>query len=82
MRERKTVRGRKKKGDFLGVLTVGARRSEKKSRSMHRELRVGTKILEFHQTPLGREFSYFGYFYLKGHLMAWAFFGFETGCVF
>ena len=40
-------RERNTKGDFPGVPTVEARRSEKKSRSMHRELRVGTKILEF-----------------------------------
>ena len=52
----------KKKGDFPGVLTVGAQWSEKKSRSTYRELRVGTKILEFRQTLLGREFSYFDYF--------------------
>ena len=46
---------------------VGARRSAKKSRSTHRELRVGTKILEFRQTPLGREFSYLNFFSsLKG----------------
>ena len=55
-------RERKENGDFLGVLMVEARRSEKKSRSMHRELRVGTKILEFCQTLRGREFSYLGYF--------------------
>ena len=66
-REKKTVRGRKKrggkkKGDFPGVPTVGAQRFEKKSQSTNRELRVGTKILEFRQTPRGREFSYLGYF--------------------
>ena len=38
-----------------------ARRFEKKSQSTHRELHVDTKILEFHKTPLGREFSYFDY---------------------
>ena len=42
--------------------TIGFRRSKRQSRSMHRELRVGTKILEFHQTPRGREFSYLDYF--------------------
>ena len=50
MRERKK-RGGKKKGDFPSIPTVGAQHSEKKSRSTHRELRVGTKILEFRQTP-------------------------------
>ena len=39
--------------------TVDFRRSKRKSRSTHRELRVGTKILEFRQTPRGREYSYF-----------------------
>ena len=61
MRERKK-RGGNKKGDFPSILTVGARQSEKKIRSTHRELRVGTKILEFRQTPRGREFSYLDYF--------------------
>ena len=56
-RERET-----KNGDFPGIPTVEARRSEKKSRSTHRRLHVVTKILEFHQTPLGREFSYLEYF--------------------
>ena len=41
----------KKKGDFPGISTVESRRSESKSRSTHRGLRVGTKILEFRQTP-------------------------------
>ena len=55
-RERKTVRERKKMGGkkngvFPGVPTVKFPRYEKKSQSTHRELRVGTKILEFHQTP-------------------------------
>ena len=58
-RERKK---RNKKGDFPCVPTVEARRSEKKSRSTHRELRVGTKILEFRQALRGREFSYLEYF--------------------
>ena len=63
-RERK----RNKKKFFLllskiyGNRTVGFRRSKRQSRSTHRELRVGTKILEFRQTPRGREFSYLGYF--------------------
>ena len=53
--------------------TVGFRWSKRKSRSTYRELRVGTKILEFHQTPQGRKFSYLKYFKPKGHLMAWGF---------
>ena len=60
---------------------VGFRWSKRKSRSTHRELRVGTKILEFRQTPQGREFSYLDYFLLKSHLMAWVFFGAVTGRV-
>ena len=50
--------------------TVGFRRSKRQSRSTYQELRVGTKILAFCQTPRGREFSYLCYFYPKGHLMA------------
>ena len=50
VRERKKMGG-KKKGNFLGVLTIGAQRSEKKSRSTHRELCMGTKIFEFRQNP-------------------------------
>ena len=42
--------------------TVGFHRSKRQSLSMQRELRVGTKILEFRQTPRGREFSYLCYF--------------------
>ena len=58
-RERK---GREKlKGGFTSIPMVETRRSEKKSRST-RELRVGIKILEFRQTPRGREFSYLDYF--------------------
>ena len=41
---------------------VGFRRTKRENRSTHQELRVGTKILEFRQTPRGREFSYFEYF--------------------
>ena len=41
---------------------VGFCRSKRQSRSTYRELHVGTKILEFHQTLRGREFSYLGYF--------------------
>ena len=47
---------------IYGNRTVGFHRSKMQSRSMHRELRMGTKILEFRQTSRGREFSYFGYF--------------------
>ena len=43
-------------------LAVGFSRSEKKSLSTHYKLRVGTKILEFRQTPRDMEFSYFEYF--------------------
>ena len=60
--ERERKERETKEGDFFCVPMVGARRSKKKSRSTHRELRVGTKILEFRQTPLGREFSYLDYF--------------------
>ena len=40
----------------------GFRWSKRLSSSTHRELHVGTKILEFRQTPRGREFFYLGYF--------------------
>ena len=53
--------------------TVCFRQSKKQSSSTQRELRMDTKILEFRQTPRGREFSYLGYFKPKGHLMAWDF---------
>ena len=43
---------------IFGNRTVGFRRSKRQSRFTHRELRVGTKILKFRQTPQGREFSY------------------------
>ena len=42
---------RNKKGDFLGIPMVESYRFESKSRSTHCRLRVGTKILEFCQTP-------------------------------
>ena len=51
--------------------TVGFRQSKRQNRSTHQELRMGNKILEFRQTPQGKEFSYLGYFYSKDHLMAW-----------
>ena len=45
-----------------GNRIIGFRKSKRQSRSTQRELRVGAKILEFHQTPRGREFSYLCYF--------------------
>ena len=58
-------RERKEKNRFSQrstEITVGFHRSKRQSRSTHRELHVGTKILEFRQTSRGREFSYFSYF--------------------
>ena len=63
-------REREREGNFFfslhskiyGNRTVGFRQRKRQSRSMHRELHVGTKILEFRQTPRGREISYLGYF--------------------
>ena len=51
-RERERERGErnKKKRDFPGIPIVESRRFESKSRSTHRGLHVGTKILEFRQT--------------------------------
>ena len=40
--ERETGERERENGDFPDVPTVKARQSEKKSRFMHRELRVGT----------------------------------------
>ena len=51
--------------------TVVFRRSKRQSWFTHRELRLGTKILAFRQTPKGREFCDLCYFYPKGHLLAW-----------
>ena len=45
-----------------GNRTVGFHWSKRQSRSTHRELRVGAKILEFRQTLRGMEFSYLEYF--------------------
>ena len=65
MKREREIKG---KNDFLffskiyGDRTDGFRRSKRKSSSTHRELHVGTKILEFRQTPRGREFSYLSYF--------------------
>ena len=61
-RERKGKRGFSFLSKIYGNQTVGFCQSKRQSRSTHRELRVGTKILEFRQTPRGREFSYLGYF--------------------
>ena len=36
---------------IYGNRTIGFYRSKRKSQSTHRELRVGTNILEFRQTP-------------------------------
>ena len=46
---------------IYGNRIVGFSQSKRQSRSTHRELCVGTKILEFRQTPRGKEFSYFDY---------------------
>ena len=47
---------------IYGNWTIGFRQNRRQSWSMRRELRVGTKILVFRQTPRGREFSYLSYF--------------------
>ena len=60
MREKKE----RKKGKMIfsllskiyGNRTVGFRRTKRQSQSTNLELRVGIKILEFSQTPRGREF--------------------------
>ena len=64
---REASREREKKGFLLlsmisGGRTVGFRPSKRESYFTQRELRVGTKILEFRQTLRGREFSYLDYF--------------------
>ena len=61
-REKRGVEREKLISKIYGIWTVGLKRSKRKSRSTHRELHVGTKILEFCQTPRDREFSYLGYF--------------------
>ena len=59
---------KKRKRGFLllskiyGDRTVDFRRSKRQSSSTRRELRMGTKIWEFCQTPRGREVSYLDYF--------------------
>ena len=69
MGERRREREKGKKKNIFSLLskiygnrTVGFCRNKRQSRSTHKELRVGTKILEFCQTPQGKEFSYLGYF--------------------
>ena len=61
-KEKRRVEREKILSKIYGIRTLGFRRSKRKIRSTHRELRVGTKILEFCQTPQGREFSYLSYF--------------------
>ena len=61
-REKRGVEREKIISKIYGIRSVGFRWSKRQSRSTHQELRVGIKILEFHQTPPGREFSYLGYF--------------------
>ena len=68
-REGGEERERKGEKDFFSLLskiygnrTIGFHPRKRKIRSTHRELRAGTKILEFCQIPQGREFSYLGYF--------------------
>ena len=46
-REKRGLEREKIISQIYGNWTVGFRRSKRQSRSMHRELRVGTKILEF-----------------------------------
>ena len=64
--EERIERNEKKKVFFLlykiyGNRIIGFHQNKRQSSSTHRELRVGTKILEFRQTPRDREFSYFSY---------------------
>ena len=61
-RERNGKRGFSLLSKIYENWTVGFRRSKRQNRSTHRELRMGTKILEFHQTSRGKEFLYLGYF--------------------
>ena len=65
VRERKRERGKGKKSFFSKIYEnriVDFHRSKRQSQSMHRELHMGIKILEFHQTPRGKEFFDLGYF--------------------
>ena len=61
-RDKRGVEREKILSKIYGIRIVGFRRRKKQSRFTHRELCVGTKILEFRQTPRDREFSYFSYF--------------------
>ena len=68
-REKERERRKEKKGEekmseklqllsrILGDRTFGSRRSKRQSWSTQRELRVGTKICRFCQTPRGKDFS-------------------------
>ena len=47
---------------IYGNRTVGFHQRKRQSRSTHRELSMGTKILEFCQTPQGRKFFLLGLF--------------------
>ena len=61
--DREIERERERENEDLPSFSkVKNRRSEKKSRSTHRGLRMGTKILDFCQTPRGRELFYLNYF--------------------
>ena len=62
VREKRRVEREKLLSKIYGIRTIGFHWGKRQSRSTHRELRVGTKILEFRQTPRGREFSNLGYF--------------------
>ena len=69
MESEKREREGEREKDFFSLLskiygnrTLGFRWRKRKSRSTNLELRVGTKILEFHQTSIGREFFYLKYF--------------------
>ena len=61
-------REKKEKKSFLLLSMIygdwidGFRRSKMQNSSTRRELRMGTEIREFYQTPRGREFYYLGYF--------------------
>ena len=62
-REKKERRRRRREklhlfSRFLGDPTVGVRQSKRQSRSPQQELRLGTEIEEFQQTPRCRGFSY------------------------
>ena len=56
-KKKKEMRGFSLLSKIYGDRAVGFYRGKKQSRSTHRELRVGTKILKFRQAPRGREFS-------------------------